>query len=558
MEYKNETKNCQNCKTDFTIEPEDFSFYEKIKVSPPVFCRDCRMVRKYLWRNERSLYRRNCSKTNKSIVSMYSSDSPFVIYDLKEWWGDDWNAMDYAQDFDFSRSFFEQFRELQLRVPRLALLNKNCVNSDFSNHSTDSKDAYMSVTLFKSENIMHSANAFPLKNSSDVYRSEGSSNENLFECINVRDCYNCQYCYMIYSSFDCYYSFDLKNCSNCFLSYNLRGQSYVFMNQKFSKEEYFEKIKEFNLKSNFERQKLYKQWMEIIFSKAMHRGMFVEGSVHSTGSFVFKSNNTKESFDVENMDNCKNIDLSLGMKDSYDCYHVGINCEITYENHAVVRSSGGRFVHLSYDNTNITYCDSCHNSNELFGCVGVKKGAYMILNKQYSKDAYLELKEKIIEHMKTTGEWGQFFPPELSPFAYNETQAQIYFPLERTEAINQGYRWKDDLPGTFGKETIQIKDIPDSIDDVDESIIGQVLACERSGRNYNLTRQEYDFFKNHKIPIPRLHPNERYLDRINIRPARKLFDTVCAISGEKIKTAYPPERRPKIIVSDEVYKKEVL
>ena len=29
---KSETRNCQNCKKDFVIEPDDFSFYEKIKV----------------------------------------------------------------------------------------------------------------------------------------------------------------------------------------------------------------------------------------------------------------------------------------------------------------------------------------------------------------------------------------------------------------------------------------------------------------------------------------------------------------------------------------------
>ncbi|KKU51453.1 MAG: hypothetical protein UX74_C0027G0022, partial [Parcubacteria group bacterium GW2011_GWA2_47_10b] len=27
-----ETKTCQNCKNSFTVEPEDFGFYEKIKV----------------------------------------------------------------------------------------------------------------------------------------------------------------------------------------------------------------------------------------------------------------------------------------------------------------------------------------------------------------------------------------------------------------------------------------------------------------------------------------------------------------------------------------------
>ena len=53
-----ETRRCQNCKTDFAIEPEDFAFYEKIKVPPPTFCPECRLIRRSLFRNERVLYRK--------------------------------------------------------------------------------------------------------------------------------------------------------------------------------------------------------------------------------------------------------------------------------------------------------------------------------------------------------------------------------------------------------------------------------------------------------------------------------------------------------------------
>ena len=33
------------------------------------------------------------------------------------------------------------------------------------------------------------------------------------------------------------------------------------------------------------------------------------------------------------------------------------------------------------------------------------------------------LRDKIIEHMKKTREWGQFFPKEHSCFSYNESTA---------------------------------------------------------------------------------------------------------------------------------------
>ena len=51
---------CQNCKKNFVIEQEDFNFYDRIKVPPPTFCPECRFQRRMAWRNDRTLYKRNC------------------------------------------------------------------------------------------------------------------------------------------------------------------------------------------------------------------------------------------------------------------------------------------------------------------------------------------------------------------------------------------------------------------------------------------------------------------------------------------------------------------
>ena len=79
---ESETRICQNCKKDFTIEPEDFSFYEKIKVPPPTFCPDCRAQRRFMWRNERSLHKRPCSLCKKDFISIYSKNSPFIVMNV--------------------------------------------------------------------------------------------------------------------------------------------------------------------------------------------------------------------------------------------------------------------------------------------------------------------------------------------------------------------------------------------------------------------------------------------------------------------------------------------
>lgn len=558
MEYKNENRICQNCKNDFTIESDDFLFYEKIQVPPPTWCPECRYVRRLSWRNERTFYKRKCDKTGANIVGMYKEGARFPVYASSVWWGDSWDAKDFGQDFDFSKTFFEQFKELQNKVPRSAMLNTACVDCEFSNHSANSKNCYMCTGAFGSENCLHSAHILPAKNSSDVYRAEGSSNENLFECINVHDCYNCQYCYLVTNSFDCYYSFDLKNCSNCFLSYNLRGQSYVFRNQKYSKEEYFQKIKEFNLKSHTEREKLYNEWLNIVFNEAIHKNLIMESALQSLGNFLYHSNNAMYCFDTEKVENSKYLSLSANITDSYDLYGGGLGSSLLYECHAVaMNSSNVMFSHLSRQNRDIAYCDGCQNSQNLFGCVGVKNGNYLILNKQYSKDEYLELKEKIIAHMKATGEWGQFFPAELSPFGYNESTVFETRSKEKDEVLKMGYSWEENLPGTYNKSLFDMNNLKDNIDEVDEGIMREILTCQNSARNYNLIRQEYDFFKNNNIPIPRLHPLERYKLRLSIRGNTIFYDTVCGKCGESIKTCYSEDLRPKNILCESCYKKQV-
>src|SRR3989338_11693288 len=100
-----ENKVCQNCKSSFTIDASDFDFYKKIDVPPPTWCPECRQKRRYAWRNERVLYRRNCDLCGKRSVTIYSPNKPFKVYCPQCWWSDKWSGLDYGRDFNFSRSF---------------------------------------------------------------------------------------------------------------------------------------------------------------------------------------------------------------------------------------------------------------------------------------------------------------------------------------------------------------------------------------------------------------------------------------------------------------------
>ena len=128
-----ETRVCQNCKQDFIIDAQDFDFYTKIKVPPPTFCPECRLQRRLAWRNERGLYRRKCDAPGheEMIITMYPPELTLPVYDQKYWWSDAWDPMEFAREYDFSRPFFEQWKDLLYIIPAPALINLQDVDSDY-------------------------------------------------------------------------------------------------------------------------------------------------------------------------------------------------------------------------------------------------------------------------------------------------------------------------------------------------------------------------------------------------------------------------------------------
>jgi len=560
-----ETKNCQNCKKDFVIEPEDFNFYQKIKVPPPTWCPECRQLRRYAWRNERNLYRRNCDLCKKSTVTIYSPNKPYKVYCNTCWWGDDWDPAFYGVDFDFTRPFFEQFRELQLKVPRMSLLNKNSVNSEYTNHSSDNKNVYLSFATLYSENIFYSTWVMESRDCMDcsfIYEK----GERLYEVIDSRISYECQFGAFLKDCSSCYYCYDCRGCNNCFMSSNLRNKSYVFKNKQYSREEYLKKIREYELSSFTVREGLGKEFEDMLKKDAIHRFVISERNVNSEGSLIYDCKNVTKSFEVNKAENCKYIIGGMEIKDSMDLYHGGYTTELIYEMHGAARNYNSHFSHLCYDNVNIDYCDTCQNSQNLFGCVSVKKGEYMIFNKKYSKEDYLALKEKIIEHMKKTEEYGEFFPPSIAPVYYNETQGNLYIPLTKEEVLAKGWQWEENTLGTFGKETVSSASIPDKIEDVPDSYLQEIFACVDCSKNYNITNNELSFYRKEKIPLPRKCPNCRYKRRFDLRPPRQLWSRACMCDKKEhshaetcpneFETTYKPGR-PEKVYCESCYNKEV-
>ncbi|MFA7278308.1 MAG: hypothetical protein WC101_05000, partial [Candidatus Gracilibacteria bacterium] len=203
-----------------------------------------------------------------------------------------------------------------------------------------------------------------------------------------------------------------------------------------------------------------------------------------------------------------------------------------------------------WTSSDLTYCENCVSSKDSFGCIGLRQKKYCILNKQYTKEEYEALVPRIIEHMKTTGEWGEYFPHSLSSFAYNETSANNFFPLTKEEAIHRGWRWKDEEKQEFLQASVT--SIPDKIAEVNSSITKEVLACQNCKRNYKIVPQELAFYQKQSLPVPHYCHICRHMRRLSLENPMELFDGHCNKCNAVIKTTYKPGHK-EIVYCEKCY-----
>lgn len=246
-------------------------------------------------------------------------------------------------------------------------------------------------------------------------------------------------------------------------------------------------------------------------------------------------------------------------------------CEATGCGHG---ASNIRFCALCYsDCSNLTYCYSCQNCSDCFGCIGLRKKQYCILNKQYNKEEYEALVPKIIDHMNTMPfidsmgrvyKFGEYFPTDFAIFCYNETPAQEFFPLSKEQALAQGYKWKESEPPKY-QPTILAKDLPDNINNTDDSVLNQAIACadEKACLHqctgvYRIIPKEVEFLRKMNIPLPTKCPNCRHFDRLKLRNPFKLWHRKCMKQGcgNEFETSYAPDR-PEIVYCESCYQQEV-
>ena len=549
---------CKQCATQFTVTDLEKTLRNKLESAievdgflDPDYCIDCRVQRRFAWRNERHLYFRECDLTGKKVMSVFHPDADIKVYHQTVFNGDDWDQHASALDYDSSKPFFEQFAALIPRAPLPSHMSVNSDNCEYTNLTMNNKDCYMVFGTHNSQDCYYGNYFLDTNSSMDCYWS--TKCELMYESVYCEKSYGCNYLQLSKNCRDCFFGYDLIDCTNCFGCINLRHQEHYILNEPATEQEVAALRSSL---SNLTKLKEFQQKYEALKQQQVHRYAQIENSQDCSGDNITNSQNCVNAFLTDKDQDLMHSFITADSKDMLDVTSAGWS-ELIYNTVACGYSTHSACCYTVIESHYCLYSNNVFNCKHCFGCSGLRRAEYCILNKQYTKEQYEQLVPKIIERMKADGEWGQFYPPAMSPFAYNESVACEYYPLTKAEVLERGWKWRDkeDSLGDVTK-TIPADQLPDSIDGIPDDILNWAIECETSGRPFKIMKQELEFYRARHLPIPHLHPDERHARRMSLRNPRTLWNRQCAKCSKDVQTTFAPER-PETIYCNECYLAEV-
>lgn len=482
------------------------------------------------------------------MIAIHHKDTPFPVYCPECWWSDKWDPFSYGKDFDFSRPFFKQYKELLDVVPKAGMMHYQVENCEYNSIIALSKNCYLCPGSHYLEDcyyVRKSQNSKDCINSSHIHHSEL-----LAFSVNTKDSYNAHHLINCSNISDSAYLSDCINCQHCFMCAGLYNKSFHIKNKPVTKEAYTQYIKEFRQKTDKELWDEFCSFNVTIPKKYQHQ----INCESSSGDNIQNCKHAIDAYDGYGIEDSCFIVESVNIRDCMDITMNDEEVELCYE----LIGGGDKnyrsfFSVFSVCNTDTYYTHFCPYIANSLGCDCIHtRSNYCILNKQYSKDAYEAVFPRIVKHMENTGEWGEFFPIQLCIFPYNTSLAQDYFPITEAEAKAKGYYWHDPQKTKKPSEY----HLPSSLEEIDDSIIQKTLACDTCGTNYKIIDQELKLSRKIGVIPSRLCPDCRSKELISWKNPRKLWARTCDSCGIAIQTTYAPDR-PERVYCEACYLREI-
>lgn len=303
-------------------------------------------------------------------------------------------------------NFFQQFQRLRERTPRLSLRGFKNVNSDYCDFAYFAKNSYMCFTIDQSESCYYVMRSYKCKFCADSYMINDC--ELCYECINCANCYDSSYLQDCQQTSESFLGYDLKGCNKCFGCINLRHQQYHIWNKPYEKEQYELEVSRLKKIPLVE---LYKEF-EKLHLTVPHVQWFQNKTENAIGDHLKSCKNAFYCWDSEGVQDCAYLFRCFNVygnrtMDSYDSSG-GVDMEMSYEVDYVGKIYNCNFCFYCEFLRDSEYCDHCFNSEHLFGCVGLSRRKYCILNQEFEPEEWQKRVDEIKAEMRASGEYAKW------------------------------------------------------------------------------------------------------------------------------------------------------
>ncbi|MCC6932078.1 MAG: hypothetical protein IT292_02340 [Deltaproteobacteria bacterium] len=492
------------------------------------------------------MFWRECDATQERIYSSFPPGAMFPIYAYDYWWSNQWNPLSFGRNFSLRRPFFEQFLQLWQSVPRPAVNMLQCSKVGAVNNLFEANECYYVFDSNRAQRVLYSVAARECIICVDclhLYQSELC-----YECVNCNNCVellwaeNCSHCTSSFFMANC------RNCRDCMFCVNLEDAQYCIFNKQVSPEEFQRKVEEYNFSDRRKIEAAKEKFSEFCQDQPLPHIICDKFSLLS-GNYLHQCREIIDSFhciessklihchDLNKAESCLDVcAFGDGVKRCARSVNIGLNAKQLIN-----------CLDCWSDVEDLTYCSNCHNCSHLFGCIGLRDAKFCILNKQYNKNAYFELRGYIDQYLEQSGEAQEFFPNYFSPYPYNGSLANAFMPLSRVQAKLFNYNWNEDLEGAFKPSDLDeyrsiLGDIPDLLDDFDSNeLAGKIFVCEVLGQPFQIVPEELEFYRRLKIAPPARCFDQRQRERLLKLAPRQLDFRRSSDENSKLKTSFHDE-----------------
>jgi hypothetical protein len=377
-------------------------------------------------------------------------------------------------------------------------------------------------------------------------------------CRSMEHCLDCYACEYLKNSFECvycshseklffsrnshgckesYFLDSCEDCSHCLFCFGLVDASYHIFNTEVSRSEYERVLEEVALFSPVRLESARERFAGFLDTHPLP-AFSRRDSERCTGNYVFNSTSVDPGFFVYGSSSSANIFCSFGGEGHFNTALTGLN--VSACTFGMLLASGVRDSFMTYGcKGNLQYCEyciACEDSEYLFGCIGLKNKKYCILNREYSKEEYFILRERLITYLKDNGEWGNIDLFRCNILPYNGSFADIYMPLGRIQAHLFGHFWSED-----GVDFVSKNESEDH---------HEFRICDITGQRFTLSEYENDFSSEFGVAIPQRAQGQRFRERLESSKLAMPGKRVCSYTGSSVRSWHGGKRK---VLSDEEF-----